>query len=133
MHDTDAAGILFFAKQFRFAQDALEDFAESEGYELHRVFHEEDFVFVVVHAEADYLAPLGVGDLLQVHLVIEKLGNSSITVGYKIYKTVPELTIVGTAKTVHVTLDSKTKNKIPIPQKFREKLQKHLMNADSKS
>lgn len=125
MHDTDMAGILYFARQFRFVHDALEDFVESEGISFDRVFHQEHFVFVIVHVEADYLAPLRVGDLLEVHLEVEKIGNSSFTIHYKIYR--QDRTLVGTAQTVHVALDSKKRTKIPIPTILRHKLEKHLI------
>jgi 1,4-dihydroxy-2-naphthoyl-CoA hydrolase len=46
-------------------------------------------------------------------------------VNYRIYKENQQL--VGTAKTVHVTLDATTRQKIEIPKKFREILEKHLV------
>jgi 1,4-dihydroxy-2-naphthoyl-CoA hydrolase len=125
MHDTDMAGILYFPRQFRFAHDALEDFVESESLSFQQVFHHENFVFVIVHAEADYMEPLRVGDHLEVHLTVERIGNSSFTVNYLIYRKSDQL-LVGTAKTVHVTLDGKSRTKIPIPEILRNKLQNHL-------
>lgn len=123
MHDTDMAGILYFARQFRFAHDALEDFVESLGYTFDQVFHREKFVFVIVHAEADYLAPLRVGDKLDIELSIEKIGETSFTVSYLIYKT--DRTLIGRVKTVHVTLDTTSRKKIPIPPRFRTLLEEH--------
>lgn len=124
MHDTDMAGILYFANQFRFVHDAFEDLFQSEGYTLHEMLHQQNFVFVIVHVEADYLAPLRVGDELQIHLTVEKIGNSSIVFSYKIYRDRDEL--VGTAKTIHVALDQKTRKKIPFPEIMKERLFKHL-------
>ncbi len=124
MHDTDMAGILYFARQFRFVHDAIEDFSESEGLSFDDLFHKEHFVFVVVHAEADYLAPLRVGDVLEVRLTIESIGASSFTAFFQIFRIKDNL-LVGTAKTVHVTLDRETRKKIPIPDSFRTILAKH--------
>lgn len=124
MHDTDMAGILYFPRQFRFAHDALEDFIESMGLTFDHIFRKESFVFVIVHAEADYLAPLRVGDKIEVQLGISSIGNSSFTVSYKIFKS--DKSLVGTAKTVHVTLDAKHRTKIPIPEIFRQLLKSHL-------
>lgn len=125
MHDTDMAGILYFARQFRFAHDALEDFVESEGLGFDRVFHVEHFVFVIVHCEADYYASLRVGDKLEVHVSIEHIGTSSFTVIYDIYK--PDKVHVGKCKTVHVTLDAKSRKKVPIPTDFRHILKQHFI------
>lgn len=121
MHDVDLAGILYFPRQFRFAHDAFEDFLASDGITFNQIFKQEDFVFVVVHAEADYLAPLHVGDVLEVSVVIKAVGTTSFIVLYEIRKNKKDL--VGTAQTVHVTLDSKTRKKIPIPKDFREFLE----------
>lgn len=123
MHDTDMAGILYFAKQFRYVHDALEDLVEKEGFSFDHLFHKSHFVFVIVHAEADYLAPVKVGDLLEVHVEIENLGNTSFTVSYKIFKA--NDVMIGKAKTVHVSLDAKTRQKIPIPDELRKVLQKY--------
>ncbi len=124
MHDSDMAGILYFPRQFRFAHDALEDFVESFGYTFDQIFREENFVFVIVHAEADYLSTLRVGDKLEVHLTISTIGNSSFTVFYQIYN--KEKKLVGIVKTVHVTLDSATRTKIPIPKQFKDFLEQHF-------
>lgn len=126
MHDTDMAGILYFPRQFRFAHDALEDFVESEGMTFQQVFQQEKFVFVIVHAESDYYIPLHVGDSIDVHLYIERIGSTSFTVGYKIYRT-PTNELVGSAKTIHVCLDTHTRKKIPIPEKLKPGLQKYLV------
>lgn len=125
MHDTDMAGILFFANQFRFVHDALEDFVASEGISFQDVFHSNEFLFVIVHVEADYHAPLRVGDALEIRLKVEQIGSSSFRIGYEVYKVDGDLQLVGTAKTVHVTLDAKTRKKIPIPQKLQEVLVRH--------
>lgn len=123
MHDTDMAGILYFANQFRFVHDAWEDLVESEGLSFKQVLHEEDFLFVIVHVEADYLAPLNVGDRLEVHVSLEKVGTSSFTLAYDIFKENRDL--VGRAQTVHVTIDKHSRKKIPIPPHLKAKLQKY--------
>lgn len=125
MHDTDMAGILYFPRQFRFCHEALEDFVETQGLSFNEVFNDKPFVFVIIHCEADYFAPLHVGDDLIVKLHLESLGSTSFVVGYTIYK---ELTnqLVGSAKTVHVTLDSATRTKIPVPDEIRKSFEKYL-------
>ena len=131
MHDTDMAGILYFPRQFRFAHDALEDFVESLGYTFDQVFRREEFVFVIVHAESDYLFPLRVGDKLKIELVIENIGETSFTVLYHIYKM--DGTLTGKVKTVHVTLEAKARVKMPIPDHFKKLLEKNLRIENNKN
>jgi 1,4-dihydroxy-2-naphthoyl-CoA hydrolase len=126
MHDTDMAGILYFPRQFRFAHDALEDFVESEGMNFYDVFNKGKFIFVIVHCEADYYIPLRVGDELNIQVSVERIGTSSFTILYEIYKT--DHTHAGTAKTIHVTLERESRKKIPIPSKLRKSLEKHLVS-----
>jgi len=122
MHDTDMAGIIFFASQFRFAHDAWEDLMAEMGFDFDTLFTKETFAFVIVHAEADYLKSLKAGDNLKIAVAIERIGETSFTVYYKIYKS-DEL--VGTARTVHVTVDRASRKKIAIPKRLKSSLEKH--------
>jgi len=125
MHDTDMAGILYFARQFRYVHDALEDLVEKEGLNFDYLFNNSSYVFVIVHAEADYLASLKVGDVLEIHVEVENMGRSSFTMSYKIFKA--DKTLVGKAKTVHVCLESKNRTKIPIPEDLKKSFGKYLV------
>lgn len=128
MHDTDMAGILYFPRQFRFVHDSLEDFMTSEGFSFYNLFHGGEFIFVIVHCEADYYRSLKVGDEIIIQVNLEKMGTTSFTLTYKIFKT--DHTLMGSAKTVHVTLDSKTRTKIPVPDVLKKALQKHLIKEE---
>jgi 1,4-dihydroxy-2-naphthoyl-CoA hydrolase len=124
MHDTDMAGLLYFARQYRFAHDALEDFMLDSGFDFHEMFHKGEYVFVIVHSEADYKRPVKVGDSLTVHVEVEAIGSTSFTLSYAIYLTGGEL--MGTVRTVHVTLNSSTRQKIEVPSELKQHLAKHL-------
>jgi len=123
MHDIDMAGILYFPRQFRFVHEALEDFLESEGYSFDKVFREGEFNFVIVHCEADYLAPLRIGERLEVHMYVENIGRTSFTFCYNIYNA--DGVEVGTAKTVHVAIEKEKHKKVLIPPVLKKVLKKH--------
>lgn len=124
MHDIDMVGILYFPRQFRLVHEALEDFLESEGFGFDQVLKEEQFLFVIVHCSSDYIASLRLGDRLRLHVWVGHIGTTSFTIEYAIYKREGDL--VGKAKTVHVSLDFHTREKIPIPESLKHILQKHL-------
>ena len=69
LHDTDAAGLLFFAHQLTMVHDAYESFMESAGFSLGRVIRESDFLIAIVHTEADFTSPLYVGREAWGHLI----------------------------------------------------------------
>ncbi len=125
MHDTDMAGILYFPRVFRFAQDALEDFLDNTGYTFHQIFKKDHFIFVIAHAESDYFAPVFVGDKLEIHVTVSHIGTSSFTVLYEIYN--QDKVHVGRAKTVHVTLNTTHRKAIPIPEDLKKLLEEHLV------
>lgn len=122
MYDTDAAGILFFGNQFKWIHEAYEEFLESINFSFSNIL-KTDFFVPIVHAEADYKSPLSVGDRITIQVKIEKIGQTSFTVAYNVLDTNNHIT-VGTAKTVHVTVDKKTRKKIPLPADFRAALTK---------
>ncbi len=125
VHDTDMAGILYFPRIYRFANDALEDFMSAENFDFEHVFHKDKFIFVIVHSEADYYASLRVGDNLNVHVSVEKIGTTSFTLIFEIYR--EDHTHMGTVKTIHVSIDRTVHKKIPIPAGLRKSLEKHLV------
>lgn len=127
MHDTDMAGILYFPRMFRLAHDALEDFLAEIGLNYDFLFRRSDFTFVIVHAESDYLLPLLVSEQVSVHLTIAHIGTTSFAIKYRVYR---GETLVGVVKTVHVSLESISRKKIPIPEEFRKSLQKYYKPED---
>lgn len=128
LHETDAAGLLFFSNQFKMVHDAYESLFEKQGYGFATLIRDEEFFIPIVHCEADFRAPLFVGDLIEIQVVVEKVGTTSFTLGYELLDAAKKL--VGTAKTVHVTMDKDTQKKIPLPKDLRSKLE-YLYAADT--
>lgn len=126
VHDMDMAGLLYFPRQFRFIHDTFEDFMTHEGMAFEKMFYNSDFMFVIVHCEADYFHPLKLGNRLEIHLICEKIGNSSFTLLYHIYR--EDGLEVGRAKTVHVTINKKLHQKILIPNELKKLLEKHYLH-----
>lgn len=125
LHHTDAAGRLFFANQFFLMHEALEKMLDSINMPIHRLLDHPELTFPLVHAEADYKSILVAGDRVKVEVAIEKIGNSSVTVAYRVLKM--DGTLAGTGKTVSVCVDLKTNQAVPVPEDWREKLAKMLI------
>ncbi len=124
MHDTDAAGILFFGNQFRMVHEAYECALEKMKMSFADILRKTNFFIPIVHAEAGYKLPMFVGDKLTIEARLEKIGKTSFSFGYKIYN--QKKNLVGTAKTVHVSVNNRTHKKIPLPPAFRRKLESLL-------
>ena len=113
LHDTDAAGLLFFANQFAIIHDAYEQLLEKFGCSFSTMLQKRSFFLPIVHAESDYKAPLFVGDHIHISITVGHVGETSFSFQYIIRNA--KKTIVGTAKTIHVTIDKKSHKKTPLP------------------
>ena len=120
LHDTDAAGILFFAHQFEIVHDAYELLLEKFGCSFPTMLKKRSFFLPIVHAESDYKVPLFVGDRIAISIKVGHIGETSFSFEYVIQNA--QKKIVGTAKTVHVTINKKSRKKVPLPSELRTKL-----------
>lgn len=124
LHHTDAYGIIFFANQFKFCHDAFQALLDHLGFPLPPTRQDVPSMFVIVHAECDYKAPIHVGDKLTVEVFAEKIGTTSLIMGYRF--TNQHGVQVGTGKTVHVFIDTKTSAKVPLSAPVRAAFTPHL-------
>ena len=123
LHDTDAAGLIFFANQFKIIHDAYELLLEKFGFSFPQMLKGGKYFLPIVHAESDYKAPLFVGDKITVAIKVGHIGASSFSFEYTIRN--DHKTIVGTAKTIHVTINPKTHKKVSLPAKLRAALEQY--------
>lgn len=128
LHQTDAAGLLFFGHQFTICHDTYELFMESIRADFATLFKAKDYQLAIAHAESDFKKPLYVGDRLRVELTVARAGESSYTINYRLFD--PSGTLAGTASTVHVCVDKETQKSRPLPEDLKKELQKHLQAPD---
>jgi|CXWL01.1.fsa_nt_gi 1,4-dihydroxy-2-naphthoyl-CoA hydrolase len=126
LHDTDAAGILFFAHQFTIVHDAYEQLLEKLGFSFPTMLKKRSYFLPIVHAESDYKSPLFVGDTITIKITAGNIGETSFSFLYTIHN--QKNVLVGSAKTVHVTIDKKKRTKIKLPKEIREQLTRFSKN-----
>ena len=121
LQDTDATGVLYFSEQLKMALETFEDFLSHHQMPLRELI-DSPYLLPVVHAEADYLAPVMVGDELDIHLIVEAVGTKSVTLAYRFFDIKRKID-VGTAKIIHVSVDKQTRQSAPIPNILKNLLQ----------
>lgn len=121
LHDTDAAGRLYFARQFNIAHDAYEAMLDRAGFGLAALLARGRLALPIVHAAADYKRPLKVGQDVVVEIRLHRLGRSSFTLVYRLGS---DGATVGHVTTVHVAVNPATGRKIMVPPRLRTALQK---------
>ncbi|MEX1023504.1 MAG: thioesterase family protein [Planctomycetota bacterium] len=117
--DTDAAGVVYFARALDWCHAAYEEWLESVDLALGRLLPTADLVLPVVHAEITHSAPLVLGDELVLELTRAHVGRSSYTLAY--------LGRRGEARALeatitHVCIDRATRQSQELPADFRRAL-----------
>jgi 1,4-dihydroxy-2-naphthoyl-CoA hydrolase len=118
--DVDAAGTIYYARAFEYFGDVYLDLWVGAGLDVRGMLERRELAAPLIHAEADYLAPLRFGDDVSVEIVKAEVGTSSTTYGYRITKAGGEVAAIG--ETRHVWVDGKTFRPTPLP----EALKRHI-------
>lgn len=120
MRLTDGAGVVFFARWFEIAHDAYEDFLTERGAPLPRDLANAQPLLPLVHAEADYMASLALGEHISVRVEVEEVRRSAFTLGYTISR--EDGTLCGRLRTVHVAVDRIGGRAVELPPDVRAAL-----------
>ncbi|MGB3295351.1 MAG: thioesterase family protein [Phormidesmis sp.] len=84
-HETDAAGVVYFARLLVLCHEAYEAALATVNIDLQAFFSEAGGVAVpIVHTEADFYQPLRCGDAIAVILVPKRLSLHSFEITYTI-------------------------------------------------
>jgi acyl-CoA thioester hydrolase len=78
--------------------------------------------FVVAHVSVDYERPIELGDSVVVALGVTDIGTASVTMGYEIRA---DGAVAATAETVIVALDDESRDPVPVPEAWRERIAAH--------
>lgn len=120
--DTDAAGCLYFANQFRLAHEAYEAWLTSIGMPLGNLLAAGRIGLPIVHASADFRTPLRVGDAIEINIRPARIGRTSFTLVYRITHNGET---AGHVTTIHVAVSGKRAKPRALPVALR----KHLGSA----
>lgn len=119
MRDTDAAGVVFFAAQFALAHEAYEELLAAGKVNLGKMIHQNKIHLPIVHAEADYQAPLYLGDALRIEVALSELRKRSFALDYRLVREDDEQA-ASRVQTVHLGIDSQTRKKTALPEHIQE-------------
>lgn len=114
--DVDAAGIVFYPRVLEYFSDAYMTALKERGVDVPDMLARGEVKLPLVHAEADYLAPLRFGEIIEVEVLAPKHGETSFSVGYRV-TAAGRVAAVG--QTVHVCIDGATFKPRPLPDALR--------------
>lgn len=130
----DWAGRIFYSRIFEIAQASLEQFlATTELGSLADLLKTKSPLPVVIHAESDYQIPIILGDQLEVEVSCLRIGKTSFTMGYHVWKTKTkkggEMNLAAHVRVVHVMV--KDDQKVPLSHEWKNVLSSiYRQNSD---
>lgn len=125
--DVDGAGIVYYPRFFHMCHKAFEDFFDETGpIKYPEIISKLKRGFPTVRTEGEYTGPLKYGDLAQIKIAIEYIGNTSFRTRYDVTRTYDQvLCFRGLVTTVHVDLE--TFRPLPIEGALRAFLEGHRL------
>ncbi len=121
-HDTDCAGVVYYANYLKYLEEARTEFFLSKGLNL-RALMTDGIYFVVSRVEIDYKSPARYQDLIRINTVLEKAGFSTLHFFQRVFK---EDRILVEARTTLVCVNSQLRPiRIParvLPEDFLERM-----------
>jgi 4-hydroxybenzoyl-CoA thioesterase len=124
--EVDAAGILFFARFFNYAHDAMEGFFGQLPGGYVRLINERHVGLPAVHVEADFLSPLRFGDVALIEVSIAHIGRSSCAFRHAMTRA-DNGAKVAVVKQVCAAVDLRAMKAVPIPDDIRALLSRHAI------
>ncbi len=119
--DTDVSTRIHYSALFRHLEAAETEFLRSLGLEYSRWF-DMGLSLPRVHVEADYLAPLGYDDEIDTDVRVDRIGESSLTLGFRVVK-IDTGELAARGQLVGVCMDVQNGKSTPIPPVIREALE----------
>jgi len=113
--DIDNAGIVYYPRFLHYFHLAMEEFFGSEmGIDYAEVLHKRKLSLPTVHVEADFRRKMRYGDQINIEVRVIQIGQTSVTWGYRGYRTADEEMVVeGQNVTVCVNPDTFEKTEVP--------------------
>ena len=121
--DTDAGGIVYHSNFLNFAERARCELLRDVGYECSNIEEELGLLFVVKHADINYIKPAKLDDALQVKTTVEAIRNTSFKMRQIVQKDGTDLCDM---LVTLVCVETKNIKPVRFPDILREKLDQFI-------
>lgn len=124
--DVDGAGIVYYPQFFHLCHAAFEDFFDSAApVSYPELVRDRRLGFPTVAIESNFSAPLVYGDVAIVALSVERMGKSSVTLGYEIHRK-RDGVLCFTARVTTVLVSIDTMKPVPLGDEYRSLFERLL-------
>ncbi len=108
-HDTDAAGVVYFANGLSICHEAYEASLAAAGLDLKTFFRGAAIAVPIIHASIDFFKPMFCGDRIAISLVTTLLNPQSFQIDYQLYYESEPQKAIAKALTKHTCIDTNTR------------------------
>lgn len=113
--DTDAAGVVYFAKGLEICHEAYEESLTEARISLNQMIRVGKTALPIVHAEIDFIRPIFCGEQLQISLNSSQVNDSEFAIAYEITSLNNLEQILVKAETKHVCINPQIRQRIDLP------------------
>jgi acyl-CoA thioester hydrolase len=119
IEDTDAFGRLNWRVYSRYCERGEDGYLRKLGYDVNVLKNKYNICFPRRDAHFEYLAPVYVGETIEIRTRVEKVGKTSLIWNHRFFKGGKT---VAKARVVVVAVDIETGKKVPIPNDIKKVL-----------
>lgn len=119
-HETDAAGVLYFANGLVLCHEAYEASLEAVGVDLTAFFTPSSLAcpslaYPIRHAAIDFRRPMHCGDRILITLTPHLQDEASFKITYVLHLAHTPDTLIAQAQTRHVCIETQQRSRTPLP------------------
>ena len=116
-HDTDAAGVVYFANGLSLCHEAYEASLVAAGINLKSFFRGEAIAVPITHASIDFFKPMFCGDRIAISVKSTLLNPMEFQVEYQLYfeELINQKEAIAKALTKHTCIDPSTRKRCNLP------------------
>jgi 4-hydroxybenzoyl-CoA thioesterase len=124
----DPAGIVYFPHYFDMFNGLIEDwYGEELGYDFAGLVMGSRYGFPFVHIECDFKVPSRMGDVIDLTLLVERIGRSSLGIAIVCHRDGVERL---RARMVTAMMSLATHSAVPLPDDLRDRLEAYRRRTE---
>lgn len=117
--ECDGQGIVYNGAYLDYLEIGQAEYYRNLGFAIYIIPQSSYFDFVVVKSTQEFKAPAKVDEIIELHVRVSNIGNTSLTLNLEIYAEGNDR-LLTSIETVYVGYDTATESTRPVPDAIRE-------------
>lgn len=117
--ECDAQGIVYNGAYLGYLEIGQAEYYRNLGFAIYTIPQSGYFDFAVVKSTQEFKAPAKVDEIIELHVRVSNIGNTSLTLNLEIYLEGSDR-LLTSIETVYVGYDAATESSRPVPDAIRQ-------------